>query len=37
MTVFEYARGKVEEVIRIARSHPEVAYTFSSLGPPHSP
>jgi HAE1 family hydrophobic/amphiphilic exporter-1 len=30
----EYTRRKVEEVTRIARSHPEVAYTFTTIGTP---
>jgi HAE1 family hydrophobic/amphiphilic exporter-1 len=30
----EYTRRKVEEVSRIARSHPEVAYTFTTIGTP---
>ncbi|MBN1207822.1 MAG: efflux RND transporter permease subunit [Myxococcaceae bacterium] len=30
----EYTRRKVEEVSRIARSHPEVAYTYATLGTP---
>ncbi|WNG43507.1 efflux RND transporter permease subunit [Archangium minus] len=30
----DYTRRKVEEVTRIARSHPEVAYTFSTIGTP---
>ncbi len=30
----DYTRRKVEEVTRIARAHPEVAYTFTSIGTP---
>jgi len=30
----EYTRRKVDEVTRIARSHPEVAYTFTTIGTP---
>jgi HAE1 family hydrophobic/amphiphilic exporter-1 len=30
----EYTRRKVEEVSRIARSHPEVDYTYATLGTP---
>jgi len=30
----EYTRRKVEEVSRIASAHPEVAYTYSSIGTP---
>ncbi len=30
----EYTRRKVEAVSQIARSHPEVAYTFTSIGTP---
>jgi HAE1 family hydrophobic/amphiphilic exporter-1 len=29
-----YTRAKVEEVVRLARSHPEVAYTYASVGTP---
>jgi HAE1 family hydrophobic/amphiphilic exporter-1 len=28
----EYTRRKVEEVTRVAREHPEVAYTFTTIG-----
>ncbi|NMO19707.1 efflux RND transporter permease subunit [Pyxidicoccus fallax] len=30
----EYTRRKVEEVVRIAKAHPEVAYTYSTIGVP---
>ncbi|MCK8499139.1 MULTISPECIES: efflux RND transporter permease subunit [Myxococcus] len=30
----EYTRRKVEEVTRIVRAHPEVAYTYSTIGVP---
>jgi HAE1 family hydrophobic/amphiphilic exporter-1 len=30
----EYTRAKVEEATRIARAHPEVAYTYASIGTP---
>ncbi len=30
----EYTRRKVEEISRIARAHPEVAYTYTSIGTP---
>ncbi len=30
----EYTRRKVDEVARIARAHPEVAYTYSTIGIP---
>ena len=30
----EYTRRKVEEVTRVARAHPEVAYTYSTIGVP---
>ncbi len=30
----QYTQRKVEEASRIARSHPEVAYTFASIGTP---
>jgi HAE1 family hydrophobic/amphiphilic exporter-1 len=30
----DYTRRKVQEVSRLARSHPEVAYTFTAIGTP---
>jgi HAE1 family hydrophobic/amphiphilic exporter-1 len=30
----EYTRRKVEEAVRVARSHPEVTYTYSTIGVP---
>ncbi|MFP2927506.1 efflux RND transporter permease subunit [Pyxidicoccus sp. 3LG] len=30
----EYTRRKVEEVVRLAKAHPEVAYTYSTIGVP---
>ncbi|MBZ4420327.1 efflux RND transporter permease subunit [Myxococcus sp. RHSTA-1-4] len=30
----DYTRRKVEEVVRITRAHPEVAYTYSTIGVP---